>query len=129
MELCRNAIEFVQIINEDGEVRICGWQKDGGRIGRLTEYSMEELYQGNAARMIMTRHLNKDYSNCNPNECPFVANGNVCDNYVNIDKLPDYPSSLFLAYENVCNYKCVMCTIPDCMNKSEREEREKNLIK
>lgn len=30
MKLCRRAVEFIQVVNEEGEVRICGWLKDGG---------------------------------------------------------------------------------------------------
>lgn len=129
MKLCRNAIEFVQVINDSGEVRICGWQKDGGVVGRLTEKSMEEIYNSTEATLIKERHIQQDYSNCNPNACPYVANDNVEDNFIELDELPKYPPALYLAYENVCNYRCVMCTIPECLSKADMVEHERKLNK
>lgn len=129
MELCRRTIEFVQIINEDGEVRLCSWLKDGGVIGKLTDNTMEEIYHSSEAELIREYHLNKNYSNCNPNACPYVANSNVEENFIKIDEIPKFPPSLFLAYENVCNYHCAMCTIPDCMKRADTAEREQKLNK
>lgn len=127
MELCRRTIEFIQVINEEGEVRICGWLKDGGVIGKLTDNTMEEIYHSSEAELIREYHLNKDYSNCNPNACPFVANDNV--DFIELDEIPKFPPVIFLGYENVCNYRCVMCTIPDCMKRIDAVEREKKLDK
>lgn len=126
-KLCKRAIEFVQVINDEGEVRLCSWQKDGGIIGKLSEKTMEEIYNSNEAQMIREKHAKGDYSNCNPNACPYVANGNVEEKCIEIDDYPKYPPALYLAYENVCNYRCVMCTIPDCMTGKDYEEREKKL--
>lgn len=129
MELCRRTIEFVQVINENGEVRLCSWLKDGGIIGRLADNTMEEIYHSSEAELIREYHLNRNYSNCNPNACPYVANNNVEENYIKIDEIPKFPPSLYLAYENVCNYHCVMCTIPDRMKQTDAVEREKKLNK
>lgn len=129
MKLCRRAIEFVQVVNEDGEVRLCSWQKDGGIIGRLFDNSMEEIYNSTEANLIKERHINRDYSNCNPNACPYVANSNVEENFIEIEELPQYPPALYLGYENVCNYRCVMCTIPDCMKQMDFAEHERKLNK
>ncbi len=128
MELCRRAIEFIQVINEEGDVRICGWLKDGGIIGRLTDNTMEEIYHSAEADMIRSYHANKDYSNCNPNACPYVANNTVEKNFIRLDEIPQLPPALYLAYENVCNYRCVMCGIHDCAKKN-LDEREKQLNK
>ena len=129
MELCRRTIEFVQVINEEGEVRIYGWLKDGGIIGRLTDNTMEEIYHSTEAELIRAYHANKDYSNCNPNACPFVANNNVEENFIQIDEVPQFPPALYLAYENVCNYRCVMCGVHDCRKCTDAVEREKKLDK
>ncbi|MGO5315096.1 SPASM domain-containing protein [Bilifractor sp. LCP21S3_A7] len=69
MRICQNALDFVQIINENGDVRLCGWQLDGGVIGSLIDSSLEEVYNSPQAKLIRDRHLNQDYSNCNPNAC------------------------------------------------------------
>ena len=129
MKLCRRAVEFIQVVNEEGEVRICGWLKDGGVIGKLTENTMEEIYHSAEADLIREYHLNRDYSNCRPNACPYVANNNVEDNFIELEEIPKFPPALYLAYENVCNYRCVMCGIPDCMKRVNAVEREKKLEK
>ena len=112
MRICKRAVDFVQVINENGDVRLCSWLYDGGVIGRLTEKTMKEIYHSKEAELIQEYHCNANHSNCNPNACPYVANGTVKENEIEIDKIPEYPESLYLAYENVCNYRCVMCTIP-----------------
>ena len=129
MKLCRNSVEFVQVVNEDGAVRICGWLSDGGIVGHLTSNSMEEIYHSPAAQVIHSMHACGDHSNCNINQCPYVANDTVSDNLIEIDEIPKYPYSLYLAYENVCNYHCVMCDIPNCASKIAPKEREKKLDK
>ncbi|MGO5315095.1 radical SAM protein [Bilifractor sp. LCP21S3_A7] len=48
---------------------------------------------------------------------------------VEIDSVPRIPTSLYLAYENVCNYRCVMCNIPDCMKRADQMIREEKLDK
>ncbi|MCR5678137.1 MAG: hypothetical protein K6G13_08920 [Agathobacter sp.] len=126
MKLCDRAIEFVQIMNEDGAVRQCSWLKDGGIIGYLTQNSLDEIYHSKEAQLIRDMHCREDYSNCNPNTCPFVANNTVAEHMIEIEEVPRYPYSLYLAYENVCNYKCAMCGIPGCMaNKDAKITEEK----
>lgn len=127
MRLCRRTIEFIQIVNDYGEVRICGWLEDSGRIGSLLENDLEDIYNNELADNIRKMHIKKDFSNCKPNCCPYVANGTVSENEIELDEIPKYPMGLFLAYENVCNYHCIMCPIPGCLNNVDMQEREKRL--
>lgn len=129
MELCRRTVEFVQVFNEEGEVRLCSWQKGGGVIGKLTDNTMEEIYHGSAAELIREYHLKRDYSNCRSTACPYVANQDVEKNFIKIDEVPKIPPALYLAYENVCNYNCVMCGISNCKKCVDAAEREKKLDK
>lgn len=124
MHLCRRAVEFNQVIDADGTVRICSWLYDGGVVGKLSQNNMAEIYHSPEAEMIRAMHACGDHSNCNPNACPWVANQNVEENSIDIDQIPDVPDTLLLAYENVCNYHCVMCTIPDCMEKNKAFDME-----
>ena len=126
MRICRRAVEFVQIFNVAGAVRQCAWLKDGGIIGYLTQNTMEEIYNSEAARKIREMHIKGDYSNCNPNLCPYVACNSVDLISLDIDEIPKYPDTLYLAYENACNYRCIMCNIPEGMagvNAKELEEK------
>ena len=129
MKLCKRAVEFVQITNEDGAVRQCSWLYDGGIIGHLTKNSMEEIDHSPAANLIHEMHACGDHSNCNPNQCPFVANDIVDEMSIEIDEIPRVPYSLYLAYENTCNYRCVMCDIPNSMTRADVKAREEKLNK
>ncbi len=127
MKICKRAVEYVQIINEDGAVRQCSWLYDGGIIGHLTKNSMEEIYHSPAAKLIHDMHACGDHSNCNPNQCPYVANNSFDEMLLEIDEIPKVPYSLYLAYENTCNYRCVMCDIPNCMARADAKAREEKL--
>lgn len=127
MNLCARAVNFIQIKNEEGEVRQCSWLKDGGVIGHLTQNSLDDIYHSEAAQLIRKMHAENDHSNCNPNTCPYVANNNFDEITINIDEVPRFPESMYLAYENVCNYHCIMCDIPNCMARADVSERERKL--
>lgn len=129
MRLCERAVNFVQIMNEDGAVRLCSWLSDGGVIGYLTKNSFEEIYHSAEARLIQEMHASGDHTNCNPNQCPYVANNTVDTVSIDIDEIPQFPEALYLAYENVCNYHCLMCGIPDCMAKADAELLEEKYEK
>lgn len=119
MRICERAVNFLQVMDEEGAVRLCSWLHDGGVIGHLTKNSLEEIYHSEEAKLIQEMHACGDHSNCNPNQCPYVANNMVGTVSVDIDEIPRFPESLYLAYENICNYRCVMCGIPDCMAKAD----------
>ena len=123
MKICERALNWVQVIDCEGTVRLCSWLYDGGVVGQLTKNSFEELYHSVEAKLIRQMHSEGDYSNCNPDACPFVAN-NDHSNIVEVVEVPRLPTMLALAYENVCNYHCVMCTIPDCMQSHRPSELE-----
>lgn len=124
MKICERALHRLQITDPEGSVRICGWQYDGGVIGKLSECSMEEIYHSEEAKLIREKHFAQDYSNCNENACPYVANGTVDAHSLEVDEVPRFPQELYLAYENVCNYHCVTCTIPACMERNKGRQAE-----
>lgn len=127
MKLCKRAIEYLQIVDDYGTVRQCSWQCDGGFLGSLLEHDIDELFHNEQAKLIRKRHANQDFSNCNPDACPYVANDTVCEMEIEIDEVPRYPESIMLAYENVCNYQCIMCTVPGCLKNVDMKQREERL--
>ncbi len=129
MKLCKRTIDFVQITNADGAVRLCSWLNDGGIIGHLSENSLEEIYNSNEANLIRKMHAVGDHSNCNINTCPYVANGNFDECEIEFENVPKYPRTLYLAFENVCNYHCVMCGIPGCVDGIDAKTREEKYNK
>ena len=124
MRICERALNHIQVIDAEGTVRICSWEYDGGVIGRLSQNTMEEIYNSEEAKLIRKMHFDKNYANCNPNACPYVANNSVDEHSIDVEEVPRLPQELYLAYENVCNYHCVTCTIPDCMNLNKDKQAE-----
>lgn len=129
MKICKRAVDFLQITDDYGSVRQCSWLYDGGIIGNLLDSDIKEIYHGERAQSIRERLICDDYSNCNPDSCPYIASGKI--DKIAIDEIPEYPESLYLAYDNICNYKCVMCSIPGCISTkaNDIEAREKRLDK
>ena len=47
--------------------------------------------------------------------------GTLKDHLIEIDDIPQYPSSLYLAHEEVCNYNCVFCSSRSSYKKAPQE--------
>lgn len=123
--LCKVGRNWIQVYNSDGDVRECGWTRDG-KIGNLIEHSLPELYHGEAARKIRERLLMQDYSQCYVDDCPFLMTGEVHNIQTELGELPEYPEELHLAFENACNYRCISCTAHEFLKGKSREELEHN---
>lgn len=124
MKICKRALEFVQIINHKGTVRLCGWIKNE-IIGCLSDNTMEEIYHSECANKLREKLSCGDYSDCYMDACPYLAMNTIEDNLVEIDEVPKYPEKLYLAFEEVCNYRCISCTTPHVMCQTNKEEAEK----
>lgn len=109
MKICKRGLDFIQIVENIGTVRVCSWMQ-GGEIGNLIDNSMDEIYHSKLADKVRESMIKGEYENCDIDTCPYLANGNLEDILVEINEIPKFPSELYLAYENVCNYNCVCCT-------------------
>jgi len=120
----------LQIYNDRGDARICGWRigeggHAGGYVGNLMEHSIDEIWHSERAQEIRHQLLADDYSKCNIDACPYLANHEIEEHKVEYH-LPEHPTQLLLAYENVCNYRCTSCTIQKtmpCTDWKAAEER------
>ncbi len=119
MKVCKR-VNFIQIFDNKGTTRICGWLKDGGIIGRLADQSMKEIYHGEKMQHYLDMLSKGDYSNCRIDACPLLSNDEVNEHLVEIDKLPEYPEELYLAFEQTCNYRCTSCTVHDHLLEEQR---------
>ena len=126
--ICERALNWVQIIDHQGTVRLCGWLNDN-IIGSLSCENMKEIYHSGHANELRQRLLQNDYSLCNIDACPYLAMNDIDNHMIEIDKIPEYPEELYLAYENVCNYHCMSCTVHDTMVKNKAEDLEKGYDK
>lgn len=124
MKICKRALKFVQIIDHKGTVRLCGWIKNE-IIGCLSDNTMEEIYHSECANALREKLSCGDYSDCYIDACPYLAMNTIEDNLVEIDEVPQFPEELYLAFEEVCNYRCVSCTTPHVMCQTNKEEAEK----
>lgn len=123
--ICERALNFFQICDEDGRGRMCGWASDC-YIGKLTEYSVQELYNSPQAKKFRERHIKDDYSLCRLDSCPYLAMNDIESHKVSIEKLPDIPDSLYLGFERICNYSCTSCTVHETMLKNNARDLEEN---
>lgn len=121
MKICDRGLNWFQIYNYKGDVRLCSWRD--GYIGNLMEHSIHEIWHGERAQEIRRQLLADDYSRCNIDACPYLANHEMDKRKVEYN-LPEYPRELMLAYENVCNYRCTSCTIQCTMPKEDWKAAE-----
>ncbi|MBQ7155024.1 MAG: SPASM domain-containing protein [Synergistaceae bacterium] len=54
MKICERAVNFVQTMGYEGEVRLCSWLKDNV-IGKLSEQSFYDIYHSKKAQSIHTK--------------------------------------------------------------------------
>ena len=109
MRVCERILNFVQIINYKGDIRLCSWLRNN-IVGSLSENTFEEIWQSDKYRNLIKKLADGDYSFCDIDACPYLAMNTINDHLVEIDDFPKYPDHLYLAYEQVCNYKCTVCT-------------------
>lgn len=126
--ICERALNWIQIIDHKGTVRLCSWMGNN-IIGSLGCQSMKEIYHGEKAKELREKLMNQDYSLCNIDACPFLAMNDMRNHMVEAEKIPEFPEELYLAYENVCNYHCISCTVHDIMLKNKTEDLEKGYDK
>lgn len=123
MRICERALNFVQIIDHEGTVRICGWLKDN-IIGKLSESSFEEIWKGEKAERLRKKLMAQDYSSCIVDACPYLSMGTMDEHTVELEELPEYPEAIHLAFEEVCNYNCTSCTTPETMRCNQGKDLE-----
>jgi len=121
MKICERGVNFIQIIDSYGNIRVCGWNTNNV-IGSLLESDFYDIYHGESAQRVRKPLIEHTYIDCPIDNCPYLANGTIEEHLLEIDDIPEYPSGLFLAYEGNCNYNCTCCT--SCENM--RQGREKN---
>lgn len=113
MHICERALNYLQIIDYQGTVRLCPWLRKevgGGVIGKLQDESLYDIWHGEKAKEIRNRLSSGDYSWCNIDQCPYLSRNEIEEYCVDIENVPEYPNALWLAFERNCNYACTCCT-------------------
>lgn len=123
MRVCERGTAWVQVIDEEGNVRTCSWAKNA-YLGNLLEEDMETIMNGKHARKFLKTLADGSYSNCTKDNCPYLANGTIRQHLTEY-RHEKYPRALGLAYEGSCNYHCTCCTSYRHMQKNKRMDYEK----
>ncbi|MEG1875955.1 MAG: radical SAM protein [Lachnospiraceae bacterium] len=129
MKICKQAL-YVQIIDGVGTVRACGWA-GYYLLGNLTDSSLSDIYHGEAAKKFQQSLIDGTYDFCNAENCPYMANGILEDQLIEIEEIPEYPEIVSLAYDRRCNYHCTCCISRDDVQiePKNKEKIEKEIIK
>ena len=99
----------MQVLNAQGDIRGCSWMQEC-YLGNIIENDIPTIMHGEKAQEVRRTLLDGTYANCRVDNCPYLANGVIESQLVELDRIPDYPEMLYLAYEGVCNYNCTCCT-------------------
>lgn len=111
-KICKRGCGTVQICKDDGTVRPCGWVNMSD-IGNLCENTMEEIMKGERAEEFRQSLLDGSFRYCDADACPYLANDIMEEVEVEYKGVPDYPDTVYLAYDHNCNYNCTMCRTCD----------------
>lgn len=122
--ICERGLNWFQVYNDKGDVRLCGWLKDS-HIGNLLDNTVEEIYHGEQAVKLREHFERGDYSLCNLDACSYLAQCELEHHMIEYEEVPKYPSELYLGFERVCNYACTSCTVHQCMMDSTGIDLEK----
>lgn len=128
MRVCKRSVDFVQVIDANGNVRICGWNRNN-IIGSLLEDDFHTIYHSDKAVMVRQPILEHLYTDCPVDNCPYLANGTIDEHLIELDEIPPYPKELYLAFEGNCNYKCTCCTSHLNMAQSKEKDWTDNYIR
>lgn len=129
MKICKRGL-YIQIIDGIGTVRACSWA--GYYIlGNLRDNTMSEVYNSEAAKHFRQTLLDGTYDYCNEENCPWMANGILESQMIEVDEIPEYPQIISLAYDRRCNYHCTCCIsrCNDTIDAAVQEKIEKEIRK
>lgn len=125
MKICKRGLSFFQVIDAHGNCRTCCWMKNN-YIGNLLDCNIEQVYHGKLAQQIREKLGEENYELCPIDNCPYLANGTIKEQLVEVDEIPKYPTELYLAYEGKCNYQCTCCTSYKNMEETKAQDWSAN---
>lgn len=109
MRTCSRASKWCQIIDEQGNVRMCSWAQNN-LIGSVLEEDLKGLMNSEKAVLFREKISKGDFSNCPKDNCPYLANDRIDEMMIDLEEDELYPEELYLGYEGICNYHCTCCT-------------------
>lgn len=116
--ICERGLNWFQLYNYKGDVRGCSWIQNG-YIGNIQENTAQEIFYGEKANQIRECLVNEDYSICRVDACPYLMMNDVDNHMVEYEDLPEYPTELYLGFEEICNYTCTCCSVRHTMAQNK----------
>lgn len=129
-KICKRGCgDWVQIINAQGDVRLCSWAENNV-VGNLVDSDILTILKDKKASAFYETMLDGKYVNCKADQCPYLANGTMDEILIETPEPGTFPSTVLLAYEGVCNYNCTCCTSFDHMADTKKNDysREYELL-
>ncbi len=121
MKICGRGLNWIQIINARGDVIGCSWAKNND-FGNILQSDWKEIINSGNAKKFREKLLMGDYSNCSKERCRFLANDTLEEHMVEYDgSALERPAELYLAYENICNYRCSCCSSHELIEEANKE--------
>lgn len=96
----------------------CRWWNNSYCFGNIFTDSIEEIWNGKAAKELRETILDGSYKYCNTKECLISYDQNIKH-----ETIANYPQEISLCYDYTCTAKCVFCN--DNVKKMTNEEIEK----
>lgn len=124
MKVCNRVSNFIQLMNAEGDVRVCSWRRNN-IIGNLLKQDINEILHSKEADEIRKALAKGDYSQCDADNCPYLSNNRLDEVLVDIEEIPAYPLELYLGYEGICNYNCTCCSSHQHMEDTKKNNYSK----
>lgn len=133
MRICKRGFESLEINDYKGNVRgCCQISPSGGhRLGSLLDSSLKDIWRGERVREMHERLRDGGaYSFCSSATCPMIANKNLDDGCIDVEVPPEWPISLHISFEGMCNYRCRCCQAHGgitAVRQADREQYARNI--
>lgn len=108
-KFCYKPFNYIDV-SFDGRVWVCcpGWLPYS--IGNLTKNTLEEIWNGEQAKLLRESMLDSSFRYCNQKLCPDIADDRLSDVPGIIPNNP-MPTRVYLAMDESCNLSCPSCRI------------------
>ena len=126
MKICNRGVNWLQVINEEGDCCTCSWASNNA-VGNILSDDVNEIMHSEAYRKFRETLKKGTYEYCNKEKCRYRANGKMDEILIEQEEILQYPEELHLAYEGICNYSCTCCSSHQHMQDAKQKDYENNI--
>ena len=128
MKICERGYKTVYLMNAYGDVTMCAWTGEKSRIGNILENDFSEIFKSDRAQEFFNSLINCEYHSlgCDTGYCTFMNKHEIEKHLTEYDGSYDYPESLSLGFEHICNYRCSYCSASHLIDAVTNNEQLKS---